>query len=95
MMAPEQRLNLKLYLPNKPNVSRGNFCVFADSIKATEDVIKFQITGDLRTKKIMCFGSENTYLLIERSRSVDKHDFVRVLKTSYKFENREPWWDAY
>jgi hypothetical protein len=86
---------LQLKLPTKPGVVRGNFCVFADSIKATEDVIKFQITGDLISKKIMCFGTDNPYLLIERSRSVDKHDFVRVLKTSYKFETREPWWDAY
>lgn len=94
-MAPEQRMTLNLTLPTKPKEIRGSFCVFADSIKQTEDIIKFQITGDLKTKKIMCFGSDNPYLLIERSRSIDRHDFVRVLKTAYKFENREPWWDAY
>jgi len=86
---------MPLLLPSHPGKVRGDLKISADSIKETSDVIKFQIIGDLHTKKILCMGSDNPYLLIERSRQVDKHDFVRVLKTAYKFETREPWWDAY
>jgi hypothetical protein len=33
--------------------------------------------------------------MIERARQNNQKDFVRVLQTQYKFEDREPWWDAH
>jgi len=44
----------------------------------------------------MCFGSDNPYLLIERARQkrADQNDMVKVYKTTYKFSNTDPWWDA-
>lgn len=32
--------------------------------------------------------------MIERARQSNHKEFVRTLKTSYKFENKNPWWDA-
>ena len=72
-----------------PGESRGTLKIWADTIKKTDDSIKFQICADLRTKKWLCFGSDNPYLLIERARQkrVDKNDMVKVFKSSYKFSN--------
>jgi len=95
MMAPNQCITMKLTIKTKPGVARGYLKVFADSVKVTSDVIKFQIIGKLHSKKLLCFGSDNPYLMIERARQNNQKDFVRVLQTQYKFEDREPWWDAH
>ena len=42
----------------------------ADIITKTEDTIKFQICADLKSKKFLCIGANNPYLLIERARNV-------------------------
>ena len=68
MMAPNQCINMKLTIKTKPGVARGYLKVFADSVKITSDVIKFQIIGKLHSKKLLCFGSDNPYLMIERAR---------------------------
>jgi hypothetical protein len=78
MMAPNQRLELKLYIRNKPNVCRGILKVFADSIKITSDVIKFQIVGKMNSCKTLCFGQDSPYLIIERAKQNNQKEFVRV-----------------
>ena len=50
--------------------SRGVFKVRADIIQKTDDKIKFQICAGLKSKKFLCFGANNPYLLIERARNV-------------------------
>lgn len=95
MMAPNQRIERKLTIKTKPGVTRGILVIFADNVKITSDVIKFQIQGSLSSKKFLCFGSDNPYLMIERARQNNQKDFVRVLQTQYKFEDTKPWWDAH
>ena len=94
MMAPNQRLELKLYIRNKPNVCRGILKVFADSIKITSDVIKFQIVGKMNSCKTLCFGQDSPYLIIERAKQNNQKEFVRVHQTQYKFNKTEPRWDT-
>jgi len=72
---------LQLELPEKPGVSRGKLKVFADSVTATEDVIKFQISAELKSLKILCFGNDNPYLMIERAKQNNHKEFVRTLQT--------------
>lgn len=66
------RLNLKLKpvegkkIRNRDN--RGILTVRADKVKKTEDIIKFQISAALKTKRLLCFGHDAPYLLIERAR---------------------------
>jgi hypothetical protein len=68
MMAENQTVNVNLYHKEKPGAIRGYLKVFADSVKTTEDLIKFQICANLKSKKVLCFGCDNPYLLIERAR---------------------------
>ena len=84
-MAEDHTLELNLKLVEKPGEPRGKLKVCADTLKSSEHVVKLQISGHLRTKKILCFGSDHPYLIIERSRKEKKLDFVRVLKTQYDF----------
>ena len=95
MMAENQTVEIDLRHKSKPGSSRGLLKIFADSVNATEDVIKFQICASLKTKKVLCFGTDNPYLLIERARVNNHKDYVRVLQTQYKFNCKEPWWDAH
>ena len=79
----------------KKRNNRGFLTIRADKIKKTEDIIKFQIHANLKSKKFLgCFGSDAPYLLIERARQnlnyddnqqeekSKKQDMVSVLMTS-------------
>ena len=61
-----------LMLPSKPDKSRGGLKIRGDKLKTTEDRVKFQLCSNLRSKKFMCFGANNPYLLIERARNIGK-----------------------
>ena len=69
MMSPKQTTVKTLTLPNNPGKSRGLLKIRGDKIKTTEDPVKFQICATLISRKCMCLGSNNPYLLIERSRN--------------------------
>lgn len=73
--------------------------VRADKIKKTEDIIKFQIEADLKSKKFLCFYSDAPYLQIERARqnvSEEGHgDMVRVFRTSTYYDNIKPRWEPH
>jgi len=47
-------------LKNREN--RGKLIVRADKIRKTQDLIKFQISADLKSKKFLCFGSDEPLL---------------------------------
>ena len=73
--------------------------VRADKIKKTEDIIKFQIEADLKSKKFFCFGSDSPYLQIERARqnvSESGHgDMVRVFRTANYYDTVKPRWEPH
>lgn len=95
MMAQNQTVTSNLEHKDKPEATCGQLMIFADSVNASEDVIKFQVSAMLKSKKILCFGNDNPYLLVERARKNNHHDFVRVLQTSYQIETTEPWWNTH
>ena len=82
--------------------NRGKLTVRADKIRKTQDLIKFQISAVLKSKKFLCFGSDAPYLLIERSRqsaSADADpnllDMVKVWKTHTAHDEPKPWWEPH
>ena len=72
MMAPAQTKKIKLQLPEKDAKgkkirnwqNRGFLTIRADKIKKTEDIIKFQISAELKSRRFLCFGNDSPYLLI-------------------------------
>ena len=73
--------------------NRGKLIIRADKIKKTDDILKFQISADLKSKKFLCFGNDAPYLLIERARQNDPSDMVKVFKTSTAYDDCTPWWE--
>ena len=65
----------------------------ADKVKKTDDIIKFQISALLKTKKFFCFGHDDPYLVIERGRLNETNDMVKVYKTQTAYEQLNPWWE--
>ena len=61
-----------LMLPDKPDKPRGVLKIRGDKIKTTEDRVKFQLCANLRSKKWLCIGANNPYLLVERARNIGK-----------------------
>ena len=82
--------------------NRGKLTVRADRIRKTQDLIKFQISAILKSKKFLCFGSDAPYLLIERSRQSASSDadpgvidMVKVWKTHTAHDEIKPWWEPH
>ena len=73
--------------------SRGIFKVRADIIQKSEDTIKFQICAFLKTKKFLCIGANNPYLLIERARNVGNKYGAADSMSSLEFgsDGEENW----
>lgn len=79
-------------IKNRDN--RGSLTIRADKIKKTEDIIKFQISANLQSKKFLCFGSDAPYLQIERARqNEDRQDMVKVFRTPTAHDEIKPWWE--
>ena len=95
MMAEEHTLELDLTWEDNPREDRGRIKISADTLKSKENIVKCQISGKLRSKKILCFGSDHPYLIIERSKSERFLDFVQVLKTKYDFKKSNPEWEPF
>lgn len=68
MMSDQQTKQMNLYDLKESDKVRGKLKIQADAIKKTEDIIKFQITGNLKSRKFLCFGVDNPYLMIERGK---------------------------
>ena len=67
--------------------------IFADTVNATEEVFKFQAVAKLSTKKVLCFGQDCPYLLIERARQMKTKDYLKVLQTAYCYLETQPKWE--
>jgi hypothetical protein len=68
--------------------------VWADKIKKTEDIVKYQVQATLTSRKFLCFRQDNPYLLIERARRANLNEYVRVEKSNVMFDDTNPWWDT-
>ena len=79
----------------KNRENRGKLTVRADKIRKTQDLIKFQISAVLKSKKFLCIGSDAPYLLIERARQNDDGDMVKVWKTLTAHDECRPWWEPH
>ena len=66
----------------------------ADKIKKTDDIVKFSVRAELKSRKFLCFRQDNPYLLIERAKKNSNKDMLRVTKTNIKFDTTTPWWDT-
>lgn len=95
MMSEKQTIQKKLYNLQESDKVRGKIKIQADAIKKTEDIIKFQITANLQSRKFLCFGEDNPYLMIERGKIEQPGEWMRVFKTEFKYDEVNPWWDAY
>ena len=106
MMSPGQTMRLRLELNEsktgtkriRNRKNRGTLIVRADKIKKTEDVIKFQISAILKSKKFLCFGVDQPFLVIERARQVlqtdeDEDNMVKVFSTLIAYDQINPWWE--
>lgn len=72
MMSPKQTLISELRLGEKRN--RGMLTVQADQVKKCVDEAKLTFSGQLKSQKFLCLGSDNPYLIIERSRMLENED---------------------
>lgn len=73
--------------------NRGQLTVRAGKIKKTLDIIKFQISAGLQSRRFLCFGNDAPYVQIEKARQSDLPDFVKVYKTAPAYDNITPWWE--
>ena len=87
MMADKQQKTLTLILPEgeksnkkiKNRNNRGQLIVKAGKIKKTEDIIKFQISAQLKSRRFLCFKNDTPYVLISKALQADIPDeFVKV-----------------
>ena len=104
MMANSQQMDMTLTYPDqkkggkkiKNRDNRGKLIVRADKVRKTDDIIKFQISAQLKSKKILCFGNDAPYLLIERARQNNSiSDMVKVFKTSTAHDETCPRWEPH
>ena len=52
----------------KDRCHRGTLKIKADPVNLSEDTIKFHTTASVVSKKYLCCGFDNPYMLIERAR---------------------------
>lgn len=72
MMAPKQTIAAQLVCGTKKN--RGLLTIRADQVYDCVDEARLAFTGDIKSNKFLCYGSDNPYLLIERSRTLENMD---------------------
>ena len=72
-MAEKQQKSLTLMLPENETAkgkkirnrkNRGSLLVKAGKVKKTEDIVKFQISAQLKSRKFLCFKNDAPYVLI-------------------------------
>ena len=70
---------------------RGTLSVKADFVNMSDDSIDFKCRGDLVSKKTLCCGYDNPYIMIERARL--KEDALQEISEKIDLEanlNEEP-----
>lgn len=69
MIAPKLTLTRNLDFPGKKK--RGVFTVRADTVYDCDDEAKLAFNANFKSHKILCYGADNPYLMIERSRNFE------------------------
>jgi len=78
MMAPKQLVKAKIAIEKKPD--RGTLIIRADQVYDCVDDAKLSIKGSIKSNKILCYGSDNPYVLIERARNLENDDLSFTAK---------------
>jgi C2 domain len=78
MMAPKQLVKAKIAIEKKPD--RGTLIIRADQVYDCVDDAKLSIKGSIKSNKILCYGSDNPYVLIERARNLENNDLSFTAK---------------
>lgn len=82
-----------LKLPGKPN-SRGKIKIKLEQVSKSNDMVYFDaVAVNLPAKKVLCFGSDNPFIFIERTRSPDSDEFIRVIQTPHQSGTTNPKWN--
>lgn len=63
---------------------RGNIQVKADFVNECDDDATIQLKADLVTRKWLCFGVDNPYILIERARCLINKENVEFNEKNFK-----------
>lgn len=53
---------------------RGTLIIRADKVYDCVDTAKLAFIGVIKSKRFLCYGSDNPYILIERSRTLENID---------------------
>lgn len=69
LLCPKQTFKKNLVAGKKKN--RGLLTVRADKVYDCVDEAKLAFTGNIVTSKVLCYGSDNPYILIERARTLE------------------------
>jgi Ca2+-dependent lipid-binding protein len=74
--------------------SRGKIKVRLEQVSKNNDMIYFDaVAVNLPSKQMWFFGSDNPFMFIERSRSPDSDEFIRVIQTDHKAGTTNPKWN--
>lgn len=94
-MSENQTVISELKTKETGDKKRGNLKIQADMVKKSEDIIKFQISAQIKSMKTLCFGNDDPFLLIERGKIDRPGEWMKVFKTDYVSGNLTPSWDTY
>ena len=71
LVAPKQNFNSALV---HKKLLRGTLKIKADFVNVSSDSLKIHFMGDLVSRKFLCCGFDNPYLLVERARLMTAED---------------------
>jgi hypothetical protein len=72
MITPKQIMHAILKTEKKKH--RGTLIIRADKVYDCVDTAKLAFIGVIKSKRFLCYGSDNPYILIERSRTLENID---------------------
>ena len=93
MSTRKRKLEGDLKLPDKDKI-RGIIILSCDKVKTCNDMIYFDLHAiNLPSKKKFCFfGSNNPFFYIERTRSPDSQEYVKVIQSECQHNTTNPEW---
>ncbi|CAI2365621.1 unnamed protein product [Moneuplotes crassus] len=93
MGSPKNSLTGNLTMPDKTR-SRGSITICAEKISANNDIVHFGIDIiNLKSNKGLLCGSDNPFIYIERQRSEDHHEFIKVIQVEPIIGSLNPTWE--
>lgn len=106
MISPKQTFTQKLFIEGNKK-PRGTLIVQADQIFDCTDEAKMAFAGKIKSTKFLgCYGTDNPYVRIERSRTLESQDLTRgedpavtdwvpVYQTNRLFGTSKCEWDPF